>query len=227
MSKKMNPVISIAQVKKSFQEVGRRVEVLRGINFEVNQGTSMAIVGKSGSGKSTLLSLLAGLDDPDEGELKILGNTWSQLSERERAHFRMNHIGIVFQQFHLLEHLSALENIALPLEIAKKSEIQKAARDALALVGLNNRASHRPSQLSGGECQRVAIARALVMNPDIILADEPSGNLDSETGAMVMDQLFDLISRQQKTLVLVTHSDELAARCDRRMRLLSGQAISE
>lgn len=217
-------VISVQSVKKSFQDASRSIDVLKDVSFSVSPGETLAIVGRSGSGKSTLLSLLAGLENPDFGSIQILGKTLHKMDERQKAQFRREHIGIVFQQFHLLDHLSALENVALPLELAKRNGASQIATEALENVGLKSRVHHRPSQLSGGECQRVALARAMVMNPDLVLADEPSGSLDEETGMMVMNQLFEMQAKKKSALILVTHSEALAKRCSRQLKLEFGTA---
>ncbi len=191
--------------------------------LEVSEGETVAIVGQSGSGKSTLLSLLAGLDRPTRGQVRIAGQDIAALSEDELTAFRARHLSIVFQQFHLMSFLSALENVSLPLEIAAETGSLGQARRTLEAVGLAHRLEHLPSQLSGGEKQRVAIARAMVTRPKILLADEPSGNLDSETGAQVMETLFNQVRSSRMAMVLVTHNDELASRCDRKLRLVNGK----
>jgi putative ABC transport system ATP-binding protein len=183
----------------------------------------MAILGRSGSGKSTLLSLLAGLDQPDAGQILCAGTDITKLAEKPLALFRGKTMGIVFQQYHLISHLTALENVSLPLEILKEHDCQARAIQAIEKVGLEDRLGHFPHQLSGGEKQRVALARAMVTNPRIILADEPSGNLDTSTGEKVMDLLFNLVEDIGTTLVLVTHNEELAARCHEQTRLGNGQ----
>ena len=216
-------ILNVVNVKKTFLQGTETVPVLRGLNLSVSEGETVAILGESGSGKSTLLSLLAGLDHPDEGSVAIAGTVLKQLDEEALTQFRGKRLGIVFQQFHLMSTLTALENIALPLEIARDPEATAKAATALESVGLKARAAHFPSQLSGGECQRVAIARALVMRPALLLADEPSGNLDTRTGTTVMDLLFDLVQANRMTLILVTHNEGLAKRCHRQMVIADGQ----
>lgn len=215
--------IVVRQVGKAFAQGGARVEVLRSVDFAVETGETVAILGESGSGKSTLLTLLAGLDVPDSGSVAVDGQSLEKLDEKSRTEFRGRSIGIVFQQFHLMSTLSALENVRLPLDVAGAPDAEQRAREALASVELSHRASHLPRAMSGGECQRVAIARALVVRPRILLADEPSGSLDTRTGATITDLLFSLVESAKTTMVLVTHSDVLARRCRRRFRLVDGR----
>lgn len=214
--------LTLSQVKKSFQQGDTHIEVLRGVNAEIRDGEVVAIVGQSGSGKSTLLSLLAGLDRPTSGDISIRGKNVSGYSEDQMTEFRAQNIGIVFQQFHLMSHLTALENVMLPLEILNSKDIETKAKKVLAQMGLEHRLHHFPNQLSGGECQRVAIARALVVEPQILLADEPSGNLDTDTGDKVMEVFFKVVKESKITTILVTHSKELAQRCDRQLELSHG-----
>ena len=212
-------------MSKSFDTPAGPIYVLRDIAFEVELGETVAIVGESGSGKSTLLSLLAGLDVPTRGSIRVDGSDLGKMSEKDLAFFRASALGIVFQQFHLMSGLTALENVALPLELQGVSEAEDRASAALDHVGLAARADHLPAKLSGGECQRVAIARALVVEPALLLADEPSGSLDARTGKVVTDLLFDLVRRRSTTLLLVTHSEELASACDRCLELVSGRLV--
>lgn len=214
--------LSLRKVKKSYVQGNQKLEILRGLNLEIQKAEIVAILGQSGSGKSTLLTLLAGLDTPDSGEIEIAGVKVSHLNQSQRTQFRGQKIGIVFQQFHLLNHLKALENVALPLEIAGESDSLEKSKVMLDQVGLSHRYDHFPSQLSGGECQRVALARALVTRPEILLADEPSGNLDVKTGEMVMKVFMDIVRKNQATTILVTHSIELANLCDRKLQLVDG-----
>jgi len=216
-------ILDVADVHKGFASPAGPIEVLRGVDLRVAPGESVAIVGESGSGKSTLLSLLAGLDAPSRGRVAVDGRDLASLSERELARFRASRLGIVFQQFHLMSGLDALENVSLPLDLQRAPDAEARAREALAQVGLADRARHLPSRLSGGECQRVALARALVVEPALLLADEPSGSLDAATGAAVDRLLFDLARRRGTTLVLVTHSERLADACDRRLQLEGGR----
>ena len=196
--------------------------ILQSIDLEIKAGESLAIVGRSGSGKTTLLGLLAGLDTPSEGKVELDGSEISRLSEDERARLRARRVGFVFQSFQLLPALSALENVMLPLELAGIEAAEKRARELLERVGLGERLSHTPRQLSGGEQQRVAIARAFASDPVILFADEPTGNLDNRTGQAVSDLLMDLNREQGTTLVMVTHDDRLAARCGRQLHIEAG-----
>ena len=218
----MTSVLAVANLKKSYDHAAGRVSVLDGLECQVGKSETAAILGPSGSGKSTLLAMLAGLDQPDAGAVTLMGKDLTQLSEEELTAFRATHMGIVFQQFHLMGHLTARENVALPLEIQQDDAAAAKASRALQDVGLSHRENHYPHELSGGECQRVAIARAFVAEPDLILADEPSGNLDESTGEQVMSQLFDLVRDKGTTLILVTHNEELAKKCHRRFRLADG-----
>jgi putative ABC transport system ATP-binding protein len=217
-------ILQIENLSKDYVQGDRQVHVLKGLQLEIQEGESVAIVGPSGSGKSTLLGLLAGLDLPTQGTLKIKGQDLSLLNQSNLAIFRSQNIGIVFQQFHLLPNLTALENVMLPLQIQRTSlSAEKEARHLLNEVGLAHRLDHFPSEMSGGENQRVAIARALVTKPAIVLADEPSGNLDESTSDSVMNLLFDLVAKHKSTLLLVTHNLELAKRCDRSLMLRGGK----
>lgn len=220
-------MMTVTGLRKSYGTGDAKVEVLKGLDFTIQKGEQVALTGKSGSGKSTLLSLLAGLDAPDAGTISIDGKNISQLNERELTSYRSRHIGIVFQQFHLVSTLTALENVLLPLEILKTPGARERAEGLLQSVNLGHRMDHLPSQLSGGESQRVAIARALSTHPAILFADEPSGNLDEETGEKVMNLLFDLVKKTGTTLVLVTHDPELATRCERVIHLEHGKLAHE
>jgi len=222
----MNSIISLNKISKTYFQGSQRIEVLSQLSLQVELNKSVAILGQSGSGKSTLLTLLAGLDHPDFGEVCIDGQNLAQLSQDELSRFRSKTMGIVFQQYHLMNNLTALENVGIPLELQKVSHYETASREALKMVGLSHRLAHFPSQLSGGECQRVAIARAIVSEPKIILADEPSGNLDDKTGQEVMSLLFRLCQDRGQTLILVTHNHELAKSCDRTLILKGGKFIS-
>ncbi|MDQ3235420.1 MAG: ABC transporter ATP-binding protein [Pseudobdellovibrionaceae bacterium] len=216
-------IVEVRQVSKEFQQGETVIPVLRNLSFDVEPGETVAIVGQSGSGKSTLLSLLAGLDQPSQGTITVDGQSLGQLNQNELTRFRGRSIGIIFQQFHLMRSLTALENVLLPLDILGMSNAEERAMDALQLMGLGARAKHLPQQLSGGECQRVAIARAFVVEPRILLADEPSGNLDTATGEKVMNLLFDAVAQRGMTLILVTHDMQLASRCKNRLPLVQGQ----
>lgn len=215
-------IIEIKNLKKSYKQGDLSIDVLKGLSLDVKQGETIAIVGQSGSGKSTLLSMLGGLDHPSEGSIHINKQNITTMEENSLAQFRGKTLGIVFQQFHLMKHLTAVENVSLPLEINGESNPTEKAIDALKLVGLKHRFDHYPHQLSGGEQQRVAIARSFVINPALLLADEPSGNLDSETGNQVMDLLFDLVKTKHMTMILVTHNNSLAKQCHRQYRLEHG-----
>ena len=218
-------LLTVEDVHKSFETQSGTIDVLRGLDLVVHPGETVAVVGESGSGKSTLLSLLAGLDVPTRGAIRIDGEDLGSLDEGRLSALRAQKIGIVFQQFHLMGALTALENVSLPLELQGADDAEARAREALAQVGLTDRASHLPSKLSGGECQRVALARALVVEPALLLADEPSGSLDEKTGDAVNELLFDLVARRDTALVLVTHSDRLSAACARQVRLEGGRLL--
>ena len=204
-----------------------RVHVLDGVSLSVPRGCSVGIVGPSGSGKSTLLMVMAGLERIDSGVISLDGHNFSSLDEDGLALFRGQHIGIVFQSFHLIPNMTALENVAVPLELAGRPDAFDCAESELNQVGLGDRLSHYPSQLSGGEQQRVAIARALAPGPKMIVADEPTGNLDEDTGSQVSDLLFEAQRSRGGTLVLVTHDLSLARRCDRCVTMRSGQIIED
>jgi putative ABC transport system ATP-binding protein len=215
--------LSVQNLYKTYQQADRAIDVLSGLTLEAEAGSTVAILGQSGSGKSTLLALLAGLDRPTSGQVFIGSVDMARLGEEELARFRASHMGIVFQQFHLMGDLTAVENVALPLELAGRPGADLHAAEALRRVGLGDRLHHFARQMSGGECQRVAIARALVMSPKILLADEPTGNLDFETARSVADLIFELTAQTGAILVLVTHNEELARRCQRQYRLAQGR----
>jgi putative ABC transport system ATP-binding protein len=217
--------LTIKDLKKGFYQGDDKVSVLNSLNAEIKNGEIVAIVGQSGSGKSTLLSLLAGLDQADAGDIVVDGVNISRFNEKQVTEFRGKNIGIVFQQYHLVSHLTALENVMLPMEILAKSEVENQARELLKEMGLEQRLHQFPNRMSGGECQRVAIARALAVRPKILLADEPSGNLDTHTGEKVMDIFFASAKKYQITTILVTHSEALAKRCQRVLRLSEGQLL--
>lgn len=215
--------VKATAIHKVYRQGGTDIEVLKDLSFELGASETAAIVGESGSGKSTLLSLLAGLDIPTKGEIEIDGTSVTRASEEDLARLRRDRIGFVFQQFHLIPSLTALENVALPLEIQNVSEWKPRAMELLDRVGLGSRVTHFPHQLSGGECQRVAIARSLVTRPALILADEPTGNLDVRTGEQVADVLFSLVKESGHAMTLVTHSLMMAKRCDRIWMLEGGK----
>lgn len=203
-----------------------QLTILKGINLEIKKSESVAIVGASGSGKTTVLSLLAGLDNPTEGEIFLGGDEITAMDEEQRAHTRGDKVGFVFQTFQLLSSLTALENVMLPAELKKDSEAEQKALRLLQRVGLDHRSHHYPRQLSGGEQQRVAIARAFASSASILFADKPTGNLDSKTGAKIIDLIFELNAEFGTTLVLVTHDSRLADRCDRAIHIASGVIVT-
>lgn len=218
-------MIRLKNIAMSYPVEQSRVTVLKGVSLHIPAGESVAVIGPSGSGKTTLLLLLAGLDHPDTGAIEVQGTRLDELSNDALADLRRDRMGIVFQSFHLIPSLTALGNVTLPLEIAGDADAEAKAQSILNQVGLGHRKSHYPMQLSGGEQQRVAIARALVHSPPLILADEPTGNLDKETGSAVSDLLFDLHDNLGSTLVMVTHDESLAMRCDRQLRLDGGSLV--
>lgn len=220
-------MIRVDQLTMQLQAGGHVVSILKGLTFEVPQKQIVAIVGPSGSGKSTLLGLLAGLDTPTSGSIQLNGQEITSWTEYQLAHFRRQNIGYIFQSFHLIPTLTALENVALPLELSGDMSADTRAQELLEAVGLQDRQGHYPSQLSGGEQQRVAVARAFACRPPILLADEPTGNLDSATGQMVIDLLLNLNRDQGSTLVLVTHDSTLAERTERIITLHDGMIASD
>ncbi len=217
------PAIRMRDVSLVLGEGASRVEVLKRVNLEIAAGEATGIVGPSGSGKTTLLMVLAGLETVDSGEVTIAGTTITGLSEDRIAAFRGRNVGIVFQSFHLIPNMTALENVAVPLELAGRSDAFELARAELAAVGLADRVTHYPGELSGGEQQRVAVARALAPGPRILIADEPTGNLDQATGKQIADLLLSKSAERGTTLVLVTHDPSLAARCTRQVAMRSGR----
>lgn len=219
----VGPIIQAVGLVQQVRGPEGPLTVLDRVDLEVAAGETVAVLGPSGSGKSTLLGLLAGLALPTAGTVRLFGRALETLDEDGRAALRAGRVGFVFQSFHLLPALTALENVMLPLELLGRADAEARARVALAAVGLAARARHRPAQLSGGEQQRVALARAFVVEPEVLFADEPTGNLDRRTGARVMDLLFDLTAQRGGTLVLVSHDEALAARCTRRLRLDGGR----
>ncbi len=221
----MSHAINVTNLSKRVQLPGSELCILDDVSFTLEKGQTLAIVGASGSGKSTLLALMAGLDTASEGYVEILGIDLNSLDEDGRAKLRGEKVGFVFQSFQLLPALSALENVMLPLELRGDNNPETAAREILQRVGLGERLDHYPRQLSGGEQQRVAIARAFVVQPALLFADEPTGNLDTETGRAVIDLLFELNQNSGTTLVLVTHDERLAARCSRILRLAAGKLV--
>ncbi|HSQ68999.1 MAG TPA: ABC transporter ATP-binding protein [Steroidobacteraceae bacterium] len=220
-------VLSAAEVRKEVNSPEGTLAILSEVSLDIDRGDSVAIVGPSGAGKSTLLALLAGLDEPTGGSIHLAGHEISAMDEDGRAAVRAGHVGFVFQSFHLLPSLTALENVMLPLELAGRRDAHAAATEALDRVGLSGRRGHYPRQLSGGEQQRVAIARAFVTGPDVLFADEPTGNLDAGTGERVMDLMFGLNAATGTTLVLVTHDRALAGRCGRVIALDAGRIVGD
>lgn len=220
-------VLAASNVSKQVSSLEGSLTILSNVSFSIDKGDSIAVVGASGAGKSTLLALLAGLDLPTEGEIWLDGVNLTNLDEDGRAAIRAANVGFVFQSFHLVPSLNALENVMLPLELAGKDSPRQKALEILQQVGLTERWSHYPAQLSGGEKQRVAIARAFATEPAVLFADEPTGNLDSRTGGHVIDLMFELNRDSSTTLVLVTHDKSLAARCDRIIGLDGGRLVSD
>lgn len=224
-------ILSADQLRKDYRQGEDRLEILKGVSLAIREPETVSIMGRSGCGKSTLISLLAGLDSPTSGEVEILGQNLRRMRPGELNRFRAQKIGIIFQQFHLLDHLTALENVRLPLDLNAEafagSDPDERARDVLAKVGLAARAEHFPDQMSRGECQRVAIARVLVMKPRLVLADEPTGSLDTRTGREVIDLLFRLAREEHLALIVVTHDAEVASRCDRHLYMDAGHLLRE
>lgn len=218
-------MLEIKSLKKSYLQGNEKINIFEDLNFQLKEGEQVAIMGKSGSGKSTFLSLVSGIIKADDGNIILNKISYNDLKEEELNDFRASNIGFVFQNFHLVSYLNALENVMLPANVCGIKNPKEKAIELLNSVGLSHRLNHLPAQLSGGEKQRVAIARALIHNPKIILADEPSGNLDEETGNAVMDKLFELIKKNKTTLILVTHSKEVANRCEKTYELVTGNFI--
>ena len=221
-----DPVLSLAEVRLTLGSRAGKVDILKGISLDVAEGSSIGLIGPSGSGKSSLLMIMGGLERATSGKVEALGHDLSAMSEDALATFRRDNMGVVFQSFHLIPTMTALENVATPLELAGKQDAFARAEEELASVGLSQRAGHYPTQMSGGEQQRVALARAAATRPRILLADEPTGNLDGTTGEEIVNHLFSLQKNHGATLVLVTHSNRLAERCDRVVRLRDGVLAS-
>ena len=219
------PIISLQNVSLTLKGNAGNVNIIKNISLNIDQGESIGLIGPSGSGKSSLLMLAGGLERASSGEIEILGQVITEMSEDKLSKLRRNNVGVVFQSFHLIPTLTALENVATPLEISFSKNPNKHAIMALDRVGLSHRAGHYPSQLSGGEQQRVALARAYVSNPKILLADEPTGNLDEENTKAIVDLLFEIKNENETTLFLVTHSRELAKKCDRIIKIRDGKLL--
>ena len=224
-TERMDTVLAAERLGKQVSSPEGVLAILSDVSLAIARGETVAIMGASGAGKSTLLALLAGLDEPTSGTVRLAGNELTALDEDGRAAVRARHVGFVFQSFHLVPSLTALENVMLPLELTGRADARSTAREVLGRVGLAERVGHYPRQLSGGEQQRVAIARAFVTRPDVLFADEPTGNLDTATGERIMDLLFGLNAATGATLVLVTHDMALASRCGRVIRLDAGRVV--
>lgn len=222
-----DPILSLKDASLSLNGNAGRVDILKDITLDVTKGETLGLIGPSGSGKSSLLMLMGGLEQATSGTITALGHNLTAMDEDGLARFRRDHMGVVFQSFHLIPAMTALENVATPLELANVPDAFERAMAELETVGLGHRAGHYPAQLSGGEQQRVALARASAPRPDILLADEPTGNLDEANGKVIMDLLFGLRDRNGATLILVTHAPELAARCDRIIRLRDGRIADD
>ena len=220
------PSVYLENVSLSLDGNAGIVDILKDISIDIQEGESIGIVGPSGSGKSSLLMLMGGLERISNGTINLLGQNLSEMNENKLASFRRSNVGIIFQSFHLIPTMTALENVAVPLELNGNKDAFGLAEDALVKVGLGDRLSHFPSQLSGGEQQRTALARAVIANPKILLADEPTGNLDHDNGKIVADYLFELHTENKATLVLVTHDLELAERCERKIKISDGEIFT-
>ena len=220
------PSVLLENVSLSLDGNAGIVDILKDISIDIQEGESIGIVGPSGSGKSSLLMLMGGLERISNGTINLLGQNLSELNENKLASFRRSNVGIIFQSFHLIPTMTALENVAVPLELNGNKDAFGLAEEALVKVGLGDRLSHFPSQLSGGEQQRTALARAVIANPKILLADEPTGNLDHDNGKIVADYLFELHTENKATLVLVTHDLELAERCERKIKISDGEIFT-
>ncbi len=220
-------LVALRGVKLTLASAAGPVDILRGVDMSLQPGEAVGIVGPSGSGKSTMMSIIAGLEQPTGGSVTVAGHDLAALDEDGLALFRRRHVGIVFQSFHLIPTMTALENVAVPLELAGEARAFERAAEALTQVGLDHRLGHYPAQMSGGEQQRVALARAFVGEPDLILADEPTGNLDGETGRAIIDALFAIRAEKNTALLLITHEARLASRCDRVLRMADGLLMAD
>lgn len=221
------PFLELKNINLSFKTKAGLINILNDVNLKVMQEEAVALIGPSGSGKSSLLMLIGGLERPSSGEIILLDRKINELNQASLTRFRRDVIGVIFQSFHLIPTMTALENVMIPLEIMKATDIFEKSSEALKKVALIKRSSHYPAELSGGEQQRVALARALVTRPKLILADEPTGNLDKESGEMVTKMLFDLKNEVGSTMIIVTHSNDLASRCSRRISINDGKLSSE
>jgi putative ABC transport system ATP-binding protein len=221
------PIVELSNVSLTLPSAAGPVEILRGVDLAIPQGAAVGLVGPSGSGKSTLMAIIAGLERPTAGEVIVAGTALNPLSEDALARFRRDNVGIVFQSFHLIPTMTALENVAIPLEFAGRADAFERAEAGLAAVGLQHRLTHYPSQLSGGEQQRVALARAAACRPKLLLADEPTGNLDGATGKAIIELMFELHDAAGTTLILITHDTALAGRCDQVLRMADGRIAPE
>ena len=221
------PLVVLEDVHLTLGSAAGPVNILRGVSLEIATGETVSLLGPSGSGKSTLMMVVGGLERPSAGQVQIDGNDFAALNEDALARLRRAHIGIVFQAFHLIPTMTALENVALPLELAGRRDAFSVSAQGLVAVGLGHRVTHYPGQLSGGEQQRVAIARAFIASPKLLLADEPTGNLDAATGRLVIDCLFEHRARHGTTLLLITHDPSVAERCERQIHLLDGRIVAD
>jgi putative ABC transport system ATP-binding protein len=221
------PLVVLEDIHLTLESPAGSVNILRGVSLEIGAGETVSLIGPSGSGKSTVMMVMGGLERPSAGRVWLDGNDLGALNEDALARLRRVHIGIVFQAFHLIPTMTALENVALPLELGGRRDAFSAAARGLAAVGLDHRVTHYPGQLSGGEQQRVAIARAFIAEPKLLLADEPTGNLDAATGRLVIDCLFEHQARRGTTLLLITHDPSVAERCDRQIHLLDGRIVDD
>ncbi|MEO3435479.1 ABC transporter ATP-binding protein [Inquilinus sp. CAU 1745] len=219
--------IVLEKVHLELESAAGPVNILRGIDLSVGLGEAVSVVGPSGSGKSTMMMICGGLERPTSGRVEVAGKDLTRQSEDQLALIRRDHIGIVFQNFHLVPTMTALENVAIPLEFARRDDAFDRAAEGLKAVGLGHRLTHYPGQLSGGEQQRTALARAFAAEPDLVLADEPTGNLDGDTGRQIIDLMFDLTRDKRATLLLITHDPALAERCDRVVRLVDGRIVDD
>jgi putative ABC transport system ATP-binding protein len=220
-------MLTVSNIQKSFHNNRQKIHVLKDISFTLGETQTLSIVGPSGSGKSTLLALLASFDSPDSGEIQFQGKNLSSMSTADLISYRSKDIGLIFQQFHLIPHFTALENVSLVLDLIDKENAELIAKNALELVGLGERLFHFPRQLSGGEKQRVAIARAFAKTPKLLFADEPSGNLDQDTGKQIMDLLFKMCQDHKMAMVLITHDSSLSQKCQFKYKLNHGKLVNE